>query len=222
MGILGIRNRTENWKTAVYFSSYIGEHHVNCPKLVQRLLGKSSHTHIDAVHLELYWRGMRDHFHPGGMGIRNHNELATHYRRLFGQLRRRMDQYTGFQSLKDHNYDVREGNNDGEKNLANNLYHTEIDIVLDSPNHLFIGEAKHEMDFHANSKLILVHQLVRQYVMTKILVDLKHVNKKVVPFIVVDNKENIKLKHQVQFMLKQGWMDENNVLEWNDIRDLAS
>ena len=78
------------------------------------------------------------------------------------------------------------------------------------------------MDFHANSKLILVHQLIRQYVMIRILVDLKHVNKKVIPFIVVDKKENIKMKHQVQFMLKQGWMDENNVLEWNDIRDLAS
>ena len=71
--------------------------------------------------------------------------------------------------MQPRNYDV--STKDRMANLGNNLVNTEIDIVLQSPNHLFIGEAKHEMTFGANGRLVLVHQLIRQYVMAKILMD---------------------------------------------------
>ena len=47
----------------------------------------------------------------------------------------------------------------------NSLLGTEVDVVLETPKHLFIGEVKHESTFEADGKLVLVHQLMRQYVM---------------------------------------------------------
>ncbi len=88
--------------------------------------------------------------------------------------------------------------------------------MIETPNHLFIGEAKHESNFGANSDLVLVHQLVRQYVMARILVELRKCKKEVVPFVVGGSKNN----HQVQFMICQGWMVEDNILRWNDIKAL--
>ena len=90
-------------------------------------------------------------------------------------------------------------------NLGNNLVNTEIDIVLQSPNHLFIGEAKHEMTFGANGRLVLVHQLIRQYVMAKILMDRLEsdglAKKNVIPFVVGDDVGSLKKGRQVEFMV---------------------
>ena len=73
----------------------------------------------------------------------------------------------------------------------NNLLNTEIDIVLESPNHLFIGEAKSEMGFSPRSNRVLVHQLVRQYVTARILLAYVNLNckKSVIPFIVWDKDD---------------------------------
>tara|TARA_B100002003_G_C13895335_1_gene436428 strand:- start:390 stop:617 length:228 start_codon:yes stop_codon:yes gene_type:complete len=59
MGILRIRNRTENWKTAVHFSPLFGEKSF---RLAERL-GAEPETRPADVKLELFWRGMRDHLH---------------------------------------------------------------------------------------------------------------------------------------------------------------
>ena len=109
----------------------------------------------------------------------------------------------------------------GMVKLRNNLVNTEIDIVLESPNSLFIGEAKHEMSFGADGTLVLVHQLIRQYVVARILVDRLECDKEVVPFVVGDDTKQLRKSRQVGFMIRQGWMKERNILEWRDVKDLA-
>ena len=98
--------------------------------------------------------------------------------------------------------------------LGTNLVGTEIDVVLESPEHLFVGEAKEEMNLDGNGDLVLVHQLIRQYVMAKILVRLSGAKKKVIPFLVreeLDGREQV----QVDFMVAKGWLKRENVLGWD-------
>ena len=141
-------------------------------------------------------------------------EIGKHYRnsKLFGNLRERVMDFAGFQALKEHNYDHSE-----TEGLYGNLYNTEIDIVLESQHALYIGEAKGEMSLGADSKLVLVHQLIRQYVMANILVDLIGTQKCVVPFVVGCNER----QHQIQFMVEQGWLEKRHILQWGQIKQLV-
>lgn len=229
-GILGIRNRTENWKTARYFAPFFKHGSIS---IVERLLGNPPQCKPDEVNLELYWTGMRDYIHrmeKKGAPL-GKSEFTERYRCLFRDLREGVKKFGGFTKLKDHNYRVSDKKQ--EDSLYDNLRHTEIDVVLETPHHLFIGEAKHEMSFGANANLILVHQLIRQYVMAKILVDIvrSEINgpkKEVIPFLVVDrcNLESVKNTAQVKFMLEQHkagrepGLKEENVLSWDDIKKL--
>ncbi len=163
--------------------------------------------------LELFWFGMRDYRHQRPTGI---SELARLYGTLFPDLRKQVENFQGFTRLKPHNYIA---SADTERALANNILNTEVDIVLESSSHLFIGEAKHESGLGANGGDVLVHQLVRQYVMAKILLQLTKSQRKIVPF-VVSSATNLLRTDQVQFMLKQGWLREENVLTWGDIEAL--
>ena len=221
MGILGIANRTENWKTARCFAPFF-EGDGALSNLAQRL-GEPRETQAEDVHLELYWKGMRDYLHKlddkSDKGQESSpQDLASRYSRLFPTLRDDIGKpAVGLRPLKERNYDP--GQLCDVKRLYNNLRNTEIDIVLETPRHLFIGEAKGEMSLGANASLVLVHQLVRQYVMVKILADLHEPSKKVVPFVVGD-AEKLKRSRQVKFMLAQRWLKRENILDWEDIPKL--
>jgi hypothetical protein len=104
-------------------------------------------------------------------------------------------------------------------NLFNNLRNTEVDVVLETPGYLFVGEAKHEMSFGANGNLVLVHQLIRQYVMATILVEMtkEQPRKRVIPFVVGDGVDSLNKTSQVRFIISQGWLRDNNILTWEDI-----
>jgi hypothetical protein len=104
--------------------------------------------------------------------------------------------------------------------LFDNLFNTEIDVVLETPDKLFIGEAKHEMGFGTNSNLILVHQLMRQYVTATILIEFSNNQKEVVPFVVCDSDKKFLKTSQVRFMISQGWLKKDNVLKWTEISSL--
>lgn len=100
-----------------------------------------------------------------------------------------------------------------------------MDIVLETPDRIFIGEAKHESDLGTSGDLILVHQLIRQYVTAIVLVHLLgRPKKEVVPFVVTDKNrlESTNNKAQVEFMIKheQKWLREENVLSWGDVNDI--
>ena len=73
MGILGIHNRTENWKTATHFSPLLSE---KSHRLVQ-LLGDLPRFQTGEVRLELYWKGIRDRLYQDGVkkSLRNKNLL---------------------------------------------------------------------------------------------------------------------------------------------------
>ena len=209
--VLGITNRTENWKTAQSFSSLFGEHAVH----LARRLGESLDTGVAEIQLELFWKGMRDYCSKEGEKLCP-EAVAQRYNCLFPNLREHIQQYSGFQSLNDDNYEV---STQGQKaNLVNNLYNTEIDIVMETPRHLYIGEAKYKSGFHAASKLVLVHQLIRQYVMAKILMDMAGFSKEVIPFVVVDYNRK---QRQVKFMIWRKWMEDDHVLTWDQVGELT-
>lgn len=217
MGILGIENRTENWKTVQHFHGLPNKAKV-C--LVQNL-GGPAEILAEEISLELFWKGVRDYADKPGP-----EQMAEIYNRRFSDLRRKVIDFRAtnpahkFQPLKDHNYGATGENQDA---LCRNLQNTEIDIVLETPSHLFIGEAKHESKFGGEGKLILVHQLIRQYVTATILLDLIGKAKQIVPFVVADGDKLASVKNtvQVKFMLSQGWLKEANILPWDAIEKMV-
>ena len=211
MGILKIENRTENWKTACVFTPLFRDAEGR-NRLAARLLGKPVKSEVS---LELFWFGMRDHVHERPEAG-DPDDLAERYDRLFPDLRKQIEDFGQFNKLAERHYAVAD-----KAKLASNLLHTEIDIVLESQRHLFIGEAKHESDFGADGRNVLVHQLVRQYVTAAILLDLKGSKKQIVPFVVREDKDQLRRIKQVQFMTAHLGMRRDNVLCWDDVRGLA-
>ena len=104
--------------------------------------------------------------------------------------------------------------------LADNLRNTESDIVLEAPDRLFIGEAKREEKFGDDAS-VLKHQLVRQYVMARIVLDLAGREKAIVPFVVGNDRDKLKQDEQVRFMIESLGMRRENVLAWEDVQRLT-
>lgn len=208
-----IKNRTENWKTAKHFAPFF-TNEVARARLARRLLDEPEDTPIGGVQIELFWKGMRDYLKCTKKSHEEvKDELKKLYSKCFGGLKKDVRAF-GFEARKSWNYDPSQA----PEKLFTNLRNTEIDIVVETPTTLFIGEAKGEMTFGADGALVLVHQLVRQYVTVKILVGLLHQDKRIVPF-VVGGSDNVK---QVQFMLKMGWLKKSHILCWNCIDRLAA
>ena len=214
MGILGINNRTENWKTVQHFHGLSDAAKV---ELVRRL-GEPKDTVAEEIGIELFWHGIRDYAYEHKV---ENDDLVGVYERLFKDLRKDIDDFEHaheFKEMQKHNYGVPVSN---RKGLANNVRHTEVDVVLETPRCIYIGEAKYESPLGANSEYVLVHQLIRQYVTTSILVDLAGRKKCVVPFVVAeDGDSSVTNSGQVKFMIKKGWLRECNVLSWGDINDI--
>ena len=218
MGILGIKNRTENWKTVRHFYGLSWDRKA---RLVQKL-SKSESLPTGEIELELFWFGMRDYIRDEiDKGVPKKvlvEKLANQYKDRFSNLGKNIkDSGYGLQVLDD-NYDVCIPNRWAK--LYSNLRRTEIDIVLQSKEHLFVGEAKSETDkFGANPSHVLVHQLVRQYVMAQILVDLTGTRQKIVPFVVgAENKiPTMRNRGQVKFMKKHYGLKEENILSWDEV-----
>ena len=224
MGILGIENRTENWKTARYFAPFFKSNSARA-KLARRL-GEPTEPRGE-IRIELFWRGIREYIRKERLRPEDRFEhFRTVYSQEFCELRKKIEEFSGFKQLKDWNYNGSKKyptKRYGDK-LSSNLLHTEIDIVFETPKRLFIGEAKGESSLGANAEYVLVHQLIRQYVMAKVLIGLKCESKEVIPFIVENKAENkptgMKDTVQVKFMLDQGWLEESNIQTWDCIRDL--
>ncbi len=191
------------------------------------LLGEDWQIEPHEVWLELFWKGMRDYIYRMPRESRlKPSECVRAYNKMFANLRHDIVKFIDgtpenpFRTLKDGNYDV--SNLSGQKGLFQNLRNTEIDIVLETPSILFIGEAKYESRLGAAGGLVLVHQLIRQYVTASILLDIMGSEKRVVPFLVVDNEKHDSVMNtgQVNFMMQHYGLDRSNVLTWNDIRGL--
>ena len=166
--------------------------------------------------LELFWKGARDYRAGGDKGEREERLVAS-CRRQFRRLREKVEAFDGFRRLEGRNYDV--SSEEHGTRLLNNLLNTEVDIVLESPGRLYIGEAKCQSGFHADGNHVLVHQLVRQYVMARVLVDVAGGGREVVPFVVTRECPRF---DQVRFMIERGWMEAGNCLTWEEVAALAS
>lgn len=213
--VLGIANRTENWKTAYRFAPYFRDSDARM-RLVERL-GETDAVETTRIHLELFWKGTRDHLHGECEDEIEDSKarLLKYSKEMLPDIRERVLHFKKFRSLKCDNY--RLPSSESEEKLLDNLYNTEIDIVIETPHSLFIGEAKHEASFGADSGLVLVHQLIRQYVMAKSLLKTIGCKRRVVPFVVGDDVDRLKRRQQVRFMIDQRWMKERNVLDWKDV-----
>ena len=226
MAILGIDNRTENWKTARHFVPVLLDSYARA-ELAWKL-GEPKDTSGSAVKLELFWKGMRDYRHQ--TKVKNEALLeqcaGAYSKGSFQDLCGRIQDFNSKNPSRSlrmaKNYDV--PNSGKRKDLFNNLLNTEIDIVLETPNSLLIGEAKGEAGLGTRGAYVLVHQLVRQYVMASIFLKLKESDKKVVPFLVVeeDRRDSVLNTRQVGFMISQGWLDKEKVLTWAFIERLRS
>lgn len=223
-GILGIKNRTENWKTARYFAPFFEDESARL-QLAKRL-GASDDTEEKDVQIELFWKGMRDHLHQLREGKGRNTDYfpalvslyKDHFHDLYDKIKTFSSGDLSFNEPQGRNYNTSHKN--FEIALGNNLVSTEIDIVLNAKGQLFIGEAKDEARLDGSGDLVLVHQLIRQYVMATILTGHRKCNREVVPFVVrkeSDGREPL----QVQFMKKKGWLPERNVLSWEEIAKLA-
>ena len=240
MGILGITNRSENWKTAQTFATYFTDRPQAIDALAKRLLkpmDEDYEVEAGTVSIELYWKGLRDYVHLSKKSNRADSippDILTRYGNRFSNLRQEIEKFGKLKLPKDHNYRLSTEARLREK-LFNNLSRLEIDVVLESKNHLFIGEAKHESAFGRDGDSILVHQLIREYVMATLLTekiadDNNCAPKTVVPFVVGDCVVGLKKFQQVSFMISQGkqnrspggWLKEENVLSWKCIEKLAS
>ena len=216
-GILGIENRTENWKTAVHFSPLF---HGECGQFAEKL-GAIPVPESGDVKIELFWKGMRDYFYRESLSRESFSRedfvqrAVDLYDRNFSNLRQEVIAFQEFRDLKEDHYT---STSETANRLMNSLLGTEVDVVLETPKHLFIGEVKHESTFGADGKLVLVHQLMRQYVTATILLQLSGENKAVIPFVVGDRVEYLKKTSQVRFMINQGWLKETNVLDWEQVK----
>ena len=218
--ILGIENRTENWKTARTLAPLLRDGSIRLANRLLQPLPDKVDLQTRDVRIELFWKGIRDYLHQTKLKKDDCiSDFVERYERLFPTLHNMIRDFGTFQELNCCNYDV--STRKRKENLVNNLVNTEIDIVLESPSHFFIGEAKHEMSFHASGKLVLVHQLIRQYVTARILADMCEPKKKVVPFVVGHDIDKLKKKTQVKFMLQHYCLEEKNLLTWDEVEELA-
>ena len=149
--------------------------------------------------------------------------FTQHYNCMFPNLRDKIKELQEklpykFSALQDHNYNVCEPEH--QTKLFNNLRHTEIDIVIETSDCLFIGEAKDESRFRGIPNYVLMHQLIREFVMARILLAVRGCKKEIIPFIVW-SKHNGRKPFEVEFMVKQSWLERENILTWECIETLT-
>ena len=62
---------------------------------------------------------------------------------------------------------------------------------------------------------------MRQYVAARILLKLLGRNLTVGPFVVGNRATDVTRSRHVQFMLSQGWLRDDHILEWRDIANVS-
>ena len=103
-GILGIENRTENWKTTVYFSPLFQG---RCGRFAERL-GAIPVPKASEVRIELFWKEMRDYRYWEGLTRKDLERRAIDaYDRNFSTLRREVMVFQEVRELKaDHSHQL--------------------------------------------------------------------------------------------------------------------
>ena len=224
--ILGIENRTENWKTVQHFHGLTRKEKVG---LVRGLLGNQEIGDDVDIKINLFWYGFRDYIakcKDEGKPLPTKEQAGKIYGDLFGDLRNDVSDFQApehprsFTGLQPHNYCSAE---DYFQELFENLGHTEIDIVIQCGKQLILGEAKSESPLDANSRYVLVHQLIRQHVMARTLVQVIGADLEIFHFLVgdADRVQSLRNTVQVKFMTHKCWLKPENVLSWEQVAQLT-
>ena len=222
MSILGIENRTENWKTVEHFYGLPDDAKL---RLVQGLSGTGKPV-SGKIEIQLFWKGGRDYVFNRNDVEEQKEDFMKRYNCIFPDLRNRVEEVREklqekfsyrFSALQKHNY-VCKPEHQGK--LFENLRNTEIDIVMETSDYLFIGEAKDQSRFRANPNYVLMHQLIREFVLAKILLAVRGCEKEIIPFIVW-SKHDGRNPFEVEFMLEQCWLKERNILTWECVKNLT-
>ena len=120
---------------------------------------------------------------------------------------------------------------ENSRQLCTNVYNTELDVLIADDYNVYVGEAKGEMRSNASAtERMLVHQLVRGYVVVKTWIEYRGLKRpdgnamSVVPFIVAKDEDFASLmgNNQVQFMIKRRWLKAEHVLDWGKIKELST
>lgn len=99
MGILEIENRTENWKTARSFAPFLKDNDLRV-NLAKRLLPNPK-TPFEKVHIELFWKGVRDWLHLKGKDEADYaSDFADCYNSLFPDCPEKLETSVFFESLR--------------------------------------------------------------------------------------------------------------------------
>ncbi|REL27514.1 hypothetical protein DXX93_13735 [Thalassotalea euphylliae] len=227
MSIFNINNRSESWRISRQF--ILGGYGLS-NKLANKVVSNVGQELSGEVELELFWTGFRDYCHSQSITLENKsllNEVGIAFEKNFSTLFEQVESFNKRNTVKlridssKHNYRL---NNQSLCKLVKNLYHTEIDIVISTGNSLLVGEVKSEVSFNANSEYVLVHQLIRQYVMATILVHLLNINgqniTQITPFVIAE--KNVSRSAQVRFMIDSGWLHQSNIFDWSVLEEKVS
>ncbi|TLX46073.1 hypothetical protein C1E24_14990 [Pseudoalteromonas phenolica] len=185
VGNLLAKNRSESWRIAKSFIDYGAEE--LSEKIAQDVLN-SLHIKRGSVQLQkpiqysLFWTGLRDYCDSHKINRRDLDfikRVKTIYLDKFAGLEQQVYEFAA--NHKEQSVNIRLDktkqnyivNDVSEQRFINNLYFTEFDLVIQTGNYLLIGEFKDTQTFGANSKHVLVHQLIRQYVSANILLGLE-------------------------------------------------
>ncbi|WP_413701091.1 hypothetical protein ACLKMH_04955 [Psychromonas sp. KJ10-10] len=222
--MLGIKNRSESWRMSKLFIDNGGIKLAN--KLANRILGNAGYCSDSLIEYELFWTGFRDFCNEAKHKRTDKafiDEVVSIYNENFEKLDEEIEKYnkSGKTKLRinegkyKENYQI---NETSKGVFINNLFSTEIDLVIKAGKYILIGEFKDTQSFNAKSDYVLVHQLVRQYVMSRVLMDLIGKNDYIIiPFVVTER--NVNNNSQIQLMQDLKWLIPENILSWSDVKN---
>jgi len=224
--MFGVENRSENWRLAKAFIDK--KDNFLEYKIADIVLSNCNQKISGQLSYEFFWTGFRDYCHSVSIAKKNSAlgfRVVDYYQKTFSNLLDNIHQYNITENnpkLKLNNPEINYVVNEETKNIfLNNLYYTEVDIIIRAGSNLLIGEVKSTQTFGSNSKHVLVHQLLRQYIMVSTLVNEKQFQEKhnciftIIPFVIANR--NAERTAQVKIMKNLGWLVRGNVLNWDFI-----
>ena len=249
MNALGFRNRSENAMTSEHFQCFDDNDTWDLVTGKLKQLGGLEGHPESSTKGQIFAHPWRDYLNHEASEAKKENKYSSLkkarleikqkadsriveiYEQEFSDLQGKVFEFKGFDHKylkRDKNYNLKE--NSGQ--LLTNVHNTELDVLIADDYNVYVGEAKGEMRPNASAtERMLVHQLVRGYVVVKTLIEYRRLKRPdgtpmlVVPFIVAKGGEinSLMRNNQVRFMIdKLHWLKEEHVLDWDKIKELRN
>jgi len=248
MHTLGYRNRSENAMTSESFQCFDDNNSWDLVTGKLKHLGGLKDLPESSTKGQIFAHPWRDYLHHEALEAKKNNKFSSlkkaHlqikqnadsriveiYEQEFSDLQDKVFEFKGFDLKylkRSKSYNLKENS----RQLCTNVYNTELDVLIADDYNVYVGEAKGEMRSNASAtERMLVHQLVRGYVVVKTWIEYRGLKRpdgnamSVVPFIVAKDEDFASLmgNNQVQFMIKRRWLKAEHVLDWGKIKELRT